>query len=236
MLTHNEIKFINALQRKKERIENGLFVVEGVKMIDELLQTDYEIEALYSISDTFLQHSFSKKINKSQLDRISNFSKANEALALVKIPKEKNPNLQKTSIILEEINDPGNLGTIIRTANWFGIDQIICSPNSVDCYNPKVVSATMGAIFRTEIFYTDIATFISESTIPSYGALLEGEKLPQTNFQKPCHLIFGSESHGLSKKIIDLLDYKVTIPGSGASESLNLGIAVGIFCNHYFNI
>ncbi len=235
MLTHNEIKFINALQRKKERTENGLFVVEGVKMIEELLQSDYQIETLYSTSDTFTQHSFSKKVNKSQLDRISNFSKANEALALVRIPKETNPNTDETSVILEDINDPGNLGTIIRTANWFGINQIICTPNSVDCYNPKVVSATMGAIFRTKIFYTDIQNYLSNSHLPSYGALLEGETLSNTNFKKPCNLVFGSESHGLSKKTTELIDHKITIQGTGASESLNLGIAVGIFCNHFFN-
>ncbi len=235
MLTHNEIKFINALQRKKERVLNGLFVVEGVKMIEELLQSDYEIEALYSTSDEFLHHSFSRKINTSQLERISNFSKANEALALVKIPRAKNPQKEETSIILEDINDPGNLGTIIRTANWFGINQIICTQSSVDCFNPKVVSATMGAIFRTNVFYADIEKFISESHLPSYGALLEGESLSTINFQKPCHLVFGSESHGLSTKIIDLLDTKVTISGTGASESLNLGIAVGIFCNHFYN-
>lgn len=233
MLTNNEIKLINSLQRKKERQKNGLFLVEGVKMYEELIKSNFIIRKVFStieMSDT-AEYTL---ITDSQLSKISQFSTPNQVLALVEIPNQTVIDFNQPSLILEDVNNPGNLGTIIRTADWFGINQIICSNNSTDCFSPKVVSSTMGSIFRTNIFYTDLAKFLTESQLPSYGAFLEGQHLQKTNLQKKCNIILGSESHGISKTLENLIDYKVTIEGNTKAESLNLSIAAGIFCFQYF--
>ena len=235
MLTNNEIKLINSLQRKKERQKHQLFIVEGVKLVEELLRSEFTIEKIFSTVPLQSKEIDVTLITESELIQISQFSTPNQMLALVQMPKESTPNQNTTSILLEDINDPGNLGTIIRTADWFGIDQIICSNNSVDCFNPKVVSATMGSIFRSKIYYTDLKKYLADSNLPSYGALLEGKPLNEIVFPKNCNLVFGSESHGLSSDLIETIKTKATILGSGNSESLNLSIAASIFCNHYFN-
>ena len=134
MLTNNEIKVINSLQRKKERQKHQLFIVEGVKLVEELLLSDFEVEVIYSTTSIDVDNVEVRIISPTELSKISQFTTPNQVLALVKIPQISSPDNKKTGIILEDINDPGNLGTIIRTADWFGIEQIICSNNSVDCY------------------------------------------------------------------------------------------------------
>lgn len=232
MLTNNEIKLINSLQRKKEREKTGLFIVEGVKMIEELIKSNFTISKLYSTIET---PSFkgTTMITEKELAKVSQFATPNQTIALVETPTPLTIDFNKTSLVLENINNPGNLGTIIRTADWFGINQIICSFGSTDCYSPKTVSSTMGSIFRSKIHYTDLEAFLKKSNLSSFGAFLEGDYLHDTKLPGDCNIIMGSESHGISDKLKALIDHKVTIAGTTNAESLNLGIATGIFCNHY---
>lgn len=229
MITNNQIKLIKSLARKKDRHENGLFVVEGNKMIQELIDAGHEVKALYGTDDVFADHPKFEKISSKDLGRISSYKTASEALAILPLPHIGTIDTSLPSILLEDVNDPGNLGTIIRTADWFGIKQIICSEQSVDCFNPKVISATKGSIFRIQIHYTSLSNFIKTSPIPTYATLLEGKDIRTCDLQKEAHWLFGSESHGLSSGLSSLASEKYTIPSfASAAESLNLGISVGI--------
>ena len=233
MINNREIKLINSLKRKKNRIEEGLFVVEGEKNIEELLDSNFEIVNIYG-TDEWLTDVEHIKISSKDLERITSLSTPNKVLALVKIPIVNSINKGITSLVIDSVNDPGNLGTIIRTANWFGIKQIICSSNSVDKFNPKVIMASMGSIFKTDVIYTDLFQFILESKLPVYGALLKGESIYNLKIKSPCSFLLGSESHGISAELIPLITNKTTIPGGENTESLNLGISAAIYCSEYF--
>lgn len=234
MLTKTKINIIKSLNRSLKRNEHGLFVVEGLKNVNELIRSEITIEEIFALEGTELKHEFSP-ISKKDLDRISFLKQPNQVLALAKIPVTTKIDLDKTMLIIDDVKDPGNLGTIIRTADWFGINQIVCSTESVDLYNPKVVMSTMGSIFRVNVSYKNLEDFLPKLTIPIYGALLDGYNIYDTKFEKESALFLGSESHGISKKLIPLVTHKTTIPGSGNAESLNLGIATGIFCSSYFS-
>lgn len=236
MITNQEIKLIQSLDKKSERINNGLFVVEGIKNIQELIQSRFEVFKIYGMGNYFVEHETFEKISEKELSRISHLKSANEALALAKIPSEIKALSATTTLVLDGVNDPGNLGTIIRTADWFGIKQIVCSPLSVDVYSPKVVMSTMGSIFRVSVFYQDLATFIANSNLTSYAAVLNGKPLHAVAFQKNALLVMGSESHGISQEIQRLCTHKITIEGGGATESLNLAIASGIICHAFHTV
>lgn len=231
MITNSEIKLINSLSRKKERRVHGLFIVEGDKNIEELLKSDFSVKSIYGIDEKFERESNFIRITPKQLERISQFKTSSEALAIVSIPLDVPMDHSSPSIILEDINDPGNLGTIIRTADWFGIGQVICSIHSVDCYNPKVVSATKGSLFRVKVIYTELGKFISESEIPAVSTALDGQNLSKDVDLSNHHLVFGSESHGISEGLNKLCNKSIKIPSiSSEAESLNLAISVGIIC------
>ncbi len=235
MLTKSEIKRINSLKRKSKRKENGLFVVEGVKIIQELLNSKFEIEQIYALNSVVDLFPNATIISEKDLSRITHLSAANSVLALVHIPKtETEINKEDTVLVIDGVNDPGNLGTIIRTCDWFGISTIVCSLNSVDCFNSKVIMSTMGSIFRTKIVYKDLNVYLKETKLPIYGALLNGTSIYETKFTKPSIILMGSESHGISKELLPFISNPVTIPGAGKTESLNLGIATAIFCSEYF--
>lgn len=234
MLTKAQINSIKSLNRKSKREELGLFVVEGIKNVNELIHSNFDIEEIFALEGTELDATYTS-ISKKELERITFLKHPNQVLALAKIPKQQGVDKNKTMLIIDDVKDPGNLGTIIRTADWFGINQIVCSTESVDLFNPKVVMSTMGSIFRTNVSYHNLDEFLPQLTIPIYGALLDGTSIYQTNFEKESALFLGSESHGISKKLISLVTHKTTIPGSGNAESLNLGIATGIFCSSYFS-
>ncbi|MCB9189205.1 MAG: RNA methyltransferase [Flavobacteriales bacterium] len=238
MLTNNEIKLINSLSRKKERKEHGLFIVEGDKNIEELLKSDFSVEKIFGIDDQFIQCDQFEKITRQQLDRISQFKSSSEALALVRLPEDIAANLSEPSILLEDINDPGNLGTIIRTADWFGIKQIVCSTHSVDCFNPKVVSATKGSLFRINVVYVDLKEFVKESVLPCIATSLKGSDLTASESLMNKHIVFGSESHGISEELESLCEKSIRIPSINSNaESLNLAISVGIICGFiHFNL
>ena len=233
-ITKNHIKHIRFLQQKKYRQEFCQFVVEGEKNVEELLNSEIEIENIFATSDWITENHHTEVIviTNKQLSQISNLSSPNKVLAVAKIPKIDLDNKifnSDLTLVLEDINDPGNLGTIIRTADWYGIKNIICSKNSVDCYNPKVVQSTKGSLFRTSIFYCDLAEVLSDIKNPVYGAVLGGNEIDSgTKFEFPSVLIMGSESHGISEELLGFVTNKISIKQYGEAESLNVAIATGV--------
>ncbi len=248
MLSRNTIKFINSLQKKKYRNKNKLFIVEGDKMVKEIINSQLEIEKIFLTK--YWEENISREsllteiITKDELKKISLLKTPNNVLAIVKKPdfeidiKEIKNEL---SIVLDDLQDPGNLGTIIRTADWFGIKNIICSLNSADVYNPKVVQATMGAIARVKVHYVDIEEFLSNSHFADdfkiYGAFLNGNNLNKTKLKNKGLIIMGNESQGISKNIERFVTEKLFIPNYPAncksSESLNVSTATAIVCYEF---
>lgn len=242
-LTKNEIKFIKSLQQKKHRELNQCFVIEGEKMINELFQqTKFEVDSVYytdEYDDSLIPlHINSKLISSKDLDRITGFKKANKILAITKSKSDEKPNYKEENLILllDDINDPGNLGTILRTADWFGITQIIASKNTVELFNPKVIQSSMGAIYRINYFIHDLTTeleLIKTNQYSIIGATLSGENVYTNKLPKKTALVMGSESHGLQEPILSLLDREISIPNFGKSESLNVAMATGILLSEY---
>lgn len=175
------------------------------------------------------------EVNNAELDKISTLQTPQGILALVKIPTEQEiePSLlrNKFSLVLDDIQDPGNLGTIIRTADWFGIDHIICSAQTVEAFNPKTVQATMGSLARMNIYYTDLVEFLSATKLPVYGALLDGNSIYEVNWGSEGLILLGNEGHGISEKLIKKITIPVTIPRIGQAESLNVAVSAAIICS-----
>ena len=233
MLSNNQIKHIKSLHQRKYRKQHDLFIVEGDKLVEELVQSDFEIEAVYATIDWNPLCDYVEISNKD-LERITAFKTPNKVLAVVKQKpfSENSVNLNgKLSLVLDNINDPGNLGTIIRTGLWFGIENFILSEKCVELYNPKVVQSSMGGIFKANIVYTNLKDFLASSTLPSFGAYLGGKDIYKMDKPVEGLIVMGSESHGISGELESLIVNKITIPGSGKMESLNVGIACGIICS-----
>ena len=239
MVTKSEVKYIQSLAHKKFRDEEKLFVLEGVKIVGELLK-DFpnRVKKLFALESWILMHSSLVPasiellaILPYELEKISFLQHPNEVLALVEMPAvtQAQPSLNGITLVLDQIQDPGNLGTIIRTCDWFGIKQIICSEGTVDAFNAKVVQSAMGSIMRIDIIYTDLVEFLHSSKgIPIYAAVLHGVSVFKTNFLNPCILLIGNESKGISDELLSMASNKITIPKIGEAESLNAAVATGI--------
>ena len=239
MLSISQKKYINSLQQKKFRTQYGTFFVEGEKMVVELLQSDFEIEYVFSVKGHRLSNCDAIEVSEKEMKSISALATPSNFLAVTKQHTHTIDLTQNNLIlVLDNIKDPGNLGTIIRTADWFGINSIFCSNECVDVFNPKVVQATMGSIFRTTVVYTNLLDFFKENkTIPVYGALLEGENVYQQPIKhKKAFLLMGSESFGISKILEPFITNKIMIPKVGNAESLNVAVATGILCSAYRQI
>lgn len=241
MLSKSQVSLLQSLQHKKFRKEHGLFLVEGLKSINEFLQSAYTIQTIYhtpAIAPKLLK--LSHKINTIEIsltiiEKISSLKTPADVIAVVKMPEWpvlKPVSLRNNfSLVLDGLQDPGNMGTIIRTADWFGIGNIICSEDTVDVYNPKVVQATMGSLSRVNVHYTGLAAVLSTADIPVYGALLDGDDIYDTTFGTEGLIVMGNEGNGLRPEIINLISKAVTIPRIGTAESLNVAIATAIFCS-----
>jgi TrmH family RNA methyltransferase len=237
MLGKSKTKYIQSLGQKKARDEEGLFIAEGPRIIAELLAENRtpvrEIYALQSWTDEHVSKTNGiaiTVITEDELGRISQLSTPNQILALVE--KGAEPLLRpngKVTLVLDGIQDPGNLGTIIRIADWFGIDQIICSPDCADQYNPKVVQATMGSIARVQLQYTDLVSWLSPyKNIPVYATALNGKDIAAVPVMKEGVIIIGNESKGIRPQVMELAIERITIPKKGKAESLNAAVAAGI--------
>lgn len=253
MLSRNQVKHINSLKLKKQREKHLQFIAEGSKLVLDLLASDYHICELFATSEWIDLHSslfHTKKllplsVSEDELSRITALTTPSPVLAIVSIPETIiNPGsfTGKLVLALDEIRDPGNLGTIIRIADWFGISAIICSETTVDLYNPKVVQATMGSIARVPVYYTNLADFFSELTesIRVYGSYLEGENIYTMQLHNEGIIIIGNESKGISGNIARFVTNKIHIPSFSAgrgsdthAESLNASVATAILCSEF---
>lgn len=238
MITANQKKFVKSLAQKKFRTEYNCFVVEGEKLVHELIDSDFEIEVMYALKDWIEenQHDKAEEVSAKELASISLLKTPNQVLAVVKQKKEPLPNtINSFSVVLDKIQDPGNLGTIIRTADWFGIKTIICSDDSVDVYNPKVIQATMGSLFRVNVVYTNLTDFFKEyNSLFVYGAMLDGENVYQKTLNKKGSvLLMGNESKGISESLLPFITDKILIPKIGHAESLNVASATAILCAEF---
>jgi len=238
MVSKNQIKLITSLQQKKYRNTNKLFFAEGVKVIHELLQSNFELEHLYSTQDDFEEVSKERKtlIDDNDLKKISALSTPNTCLAVFKIPVEKNIIESGLIVALDSIRDPGNLGTILRLCDWYGINQLLCSKETVDIYNPKVVQATMGSIARVNVNYIDLNAYIAQTNLPVFGTFMDGENIYKTNLPQEGIIIMGNEANGISAELEKLIQNRLTIPRFGdiqKTESLNVATATAIILSEF---
>lgn len=249
MPSKSEISFVRSLHQKKLRQEHKLFLTEGKKAVEELLLSDYRIQKVYAASDfaEMLAKRFANKtkgklsvVSEKELQQISTLTTANECVAIAEIP-EKRINLQAiastVTLALDNISDPGNMGTIIRTAHWFGIDTVICSEQCVESYNPKVIQAAMGSLFFVNVIQTNLEEVFSslKKSIPVYGTVLNGKNIYESKLQSPAIILLGNESVGINEKLKAFITHPVTIPsavkkGKHQPDSLNVATAAAIVC------
>ena len=238
MITKNQIKFIKSLSLKKNRQKEQLFIAEGEKIVAELLNSNFEFHEIFATNEWILKNTDVRaiKVNNSELDRISNLKSANNVLAIVKIKQDNLSVTDGLTLVLDDINDPGNLGTIIRMCDWFGVKQLVCSKSTVDCFNPKVVQSAMGSLFRVPIIYTDLEEYVTKVDTPIYGAFMDGENVRNVKVPESVHLIMGNEANGISEEIDNLITDKVAIKNIGNSaESLNVAVATSILLHEFCN-
>tara|TARA_B110000305_G_C19461901_1_gene655068 strand:+ start:3858 stop:4562 length:705 start_codon:yes stop_codon:yes gene_type:complete len=234
MLTNQKIKFIRSLSLKKNRIENQLFVVEGEKNVNEFINSDFVIDSVYSIDDSF-KDSF--KVSPKELDRISHLNSSNKVLAVVKMPNYDFAKYGNTVIALDTIQDPGNLGTIIRLCDWFGVKEILCSETCVDQYNSKVVQASMGSLSRVKLNYCDLQTELS--LMKDYSIIsmdMDGVNIKESVDVDKKVIVLGNEGNGISKEVLQLSNITMSINKSNNSkaESLNVANACAIALYRFF--
>ena len=236
MLSKSQIKLITSLKQKKYRQQYGFFVVEGVKTIRELLQSNLELQKLYATASFNIDAKDEVIISDSDLKRISFLTTPNKALAIFKIPESKPIDNSGLIVALDSIRDPGNLGTIIRLCDWFGVKELICSKETVDCFNPKVIQATMGSITRVNVSYMNLVPFLRGIEISVFGAFMEGENVYHKTLPKTGVLVMGNEANGVSKEVEAVITEKMSIPRFGdlqATESLNVATATAILLSEF---
>jgi RNA methyltransferase, TrmH family len=237
MISKAKVKHLKSLQVKKYRKQEQSFVVEGTKSVVELLNSDFEVLWLAATDDFLKQNEKALVDSRAEIVQatdnelvISGSFQSNDgalAVARMKVNAET-PIKDEFALILDDIRDPGNLGTIIRTADWYGITKIIASEETADFYNPKVLSATMGSFCRVAMYYTSLETYLSKTNLPVYGTFLGGADVHHQKFGSGGLIVIGNESNGISKPVEKLLTQKITIPRVGKAESLNAAIATGI--------
>ncbi|WP_400076831.1 TrmH family RNA methyltransferase [Winogradskyella sp. R77965] len=237
MLSKNQIKLIKSLSQKKNRQQLGLFTVEGVKGINEFLNSDFRLENLFTTKLIFdaPNHQIAE-ISDAELKKISTLKSPNTALAIFKIPKSISPQNGGLILALDDVRDPGNLGTIIRLCDWYGVKDLVCSINTVDCYNSKVVQATMGSLARVNVIYLDLKVYLESSKASVFGTFMDGENIYNSNLPIEGIVILGNEANGISEAISSKVDRRITIPQFGknqSTESLNVANATAIILSEF---
>ena len=238
MITRADILDIKALANKQGREDLGAFIAEGEKLVDEIRNSSLRIRRILQTKPIFAE---GELISEKEMERISQLKSANSVLAVVELPKHKltlaNPT-KNLVLCLDRIQNPGNLGTIIRLADWFGISDIVCSEDTADCFNPKVVQATMGAILRVRVHYTNLAAWLaSHKDVCIYGTFLEGENIYNAELEKAGVIVMGNEGQGISAEVAKCVSHKLLIPPYPAdrcgSESLNVAVATAVICSEF---
>ncbi len=240
MVSKNQKKLIRSLKMKKFRKQHELFVAEGVKVINEFARQGFELEFLF-VEKGYEEHfiSFENEmilISSEELKQITFLTTSQKALAVFRIKKVTYNEEKGLQLVLDDINDPGNLGTIIRLADWFGVEEIICSLNTVDCYNPKVVQSTMGSLARVKVTYLNIEVFLQEVDKPVYGGFMDGENIYKSKLPKKAVIVMGNEANGISSTIEQLITKRIAVPRFGAlqeTESLNVATATAILLSEF---
>ena len=244
MLTNNEIKFVKSLYLKKNRDKFSLFIAEGEKIVSELIKSNFIVKKIYALNDWFDNNQISPdsehylQINSKELSRISRLKAPNKVLAIVekKINTIDVNKLSGLTLILDNISDPGNLGTIIRSCHWFNVKNIICSENTVDIYNSKVIQSSMGSIFCVNVLYIDLFNFFNEldDRYIVYGSFLDGIACKKVKIDGDSFLIIGNESNGISESISKFVDKKITIKKFTKNiDSLNAATATSILLHEF---
>jgi TrmH family RNA methyltransferase len=242
MLSKARVKYIKSLQLKKYRLEEQRFTVEGEKSVLELLQSDFSTETLIGTLDFFdrqsgrLKHFTGERLQVSEkvLADLGFYQSNKAVMAVARMKPNSKPDILKGEFVLmlDDIRDPGNLGTIIRIADWYGINKIIASRETADFYNPKVLQASMGSFTRITIYYTDLIPYVKETTIPVFGTFLDGESVHTMTWGNEGILLIGNEAHGISSSLEEMVTRKITIPRFGQAESLNAAVATAIICDN----
>ena len=243
MISKNQIKFVKSLQKKKFRLESKCFIVESTKNVNEILNSNYTVQQIYATESWIEKCKIRDEISvnlvkENEMQRISSLKTSSNVLAIVNIPIEKNDiNFSGINIVLDDVKDPGNLGTIIRICDWFGVKNIYCSEETVDVYNPKVIQSTMGSISRVDVIYTDIKKMIKEMDInvKVYAAVMDGKDINQIKVNENSLFVFGNESNGISKEIKNIIPERITINKIGEAESLNVAVSAAIILNKFCN-
>tara|TARA_R110002051_G_scaffold11519_4_gene41593 strand:- start:64 stop:786 length:723 start_codon:yes stop_codon:yes gene_type:complete len=232
MVVKSELKLIKSLQQKKCRNEHGLFVVEGKKTIEELLSSTIKLHKLFAVDPAglLLTGVAVCKITTKEINQISSLKNPNGYLGVFYIPEKQNQILSDWILVLDGVQDPGNLGTIIRLCDWFGITDIVCSKDTVDCYNPKVLQATMGSITRVKIHYLNLEEYLNTTKLPVYGTFMDGVTVNMSKLPEKGIMVMGNEGKGISDAVAKLCSDKLTIPqfGGVTTESLNVASATAI--------
>lgn len=240
MISKNEIKYIQSLFQKKNRDTHGLFIAEAVKLVDELLNSDFHMQEIYATKEWIHAHPSTPGvtlIEPFELEKISALTTPNQVLAVVKknIPLHEPLDKGQLTLVLDGIQDPGNLGTIIRIADWFGITQIVAGNDTVDLYNSKTVQSTMGSICRVQVWYKELSSWLANVKLPVYGAMLNGDDINKAKRLNEGYIVIGNESKGIRQNILPFIQYPLTIPAKGKAESLNAAVATGIILSHLVN-
>jgi RNA methyltransferase, TrmH family len=243
MVSKNTVKFIKSLHQKKYRLESAKFFVEGEKSVVEVLQSSFTVDLLLVTQEFAAKHAtlLSDKafevlfVTPNQLEQLGQYQSNDAALAVVQMKPNQAflPEKGELILALDEVRDPGNLGTIIRIADWYGIKKLIFSSHTAEFYNPKVIQSSMGSFTRVQFYYGDLAQAFQEWKLPVYGAFLEGESIHELTNPTPGVLLLGNESQGISKEVEKWVSSKITIPSFGKAESLNVAIATAIFCDNF---
>lgn len=243
MLSKNTVKFIKSLQQKKFRKQNNAFFVEGTKNVTELLSADYKITHLLSTFKYLEDHSDLVagcdaeifEVGAKILQSVGSFLTNDSVLAVAEMKENLSFDLSPNELVLalDDIRDPGNLGTIIRIADWYGIKKLLLSEETADFYNPKVLNASMGSFTRIDVLYTDLDDYLSTIDMPIYGAYLEGADIHQTDLKPEGIVVMGNESRGISEKLTKRITHKLTIPCFGHAESLNVAVATAVICDNF---
>lgn len=236
MLSKNTIKRITRLRQKKYRASEGLFIAEGIKVISDLLGSACELQELFSIEEGLFTNEDAQVITMKELKKISFLTTPQKALAVFKIPRQEAPLDKGLTLVLDNVRDPGNLGTIIRLCDWFGVQDLICSEETVDCYNPKVVQATMGSIARVNVHYIDIVSYLNQTERTVYGTFMDGDDVYKSTLTNEAIVVMGNEGKGITDEVASAIKQRLSIPRFGKiqeTESLNVAMATSIFLSEF---
>ena len=231
-------KLIKSLQQKKYRNIEKLFIAEGTKVIQELLQSNFELEHLYTTKEDFNEITSANRtiVSESDLKKISALSSINTCLGVFRVPESKTTQEEGLLVALDDIRDPGNMGTILRLCDWFGVKEVVCSKTTVDIYNPKVIQATMGSISRVNVNYVDLNSFLENTSLPVFGTFMDGKNIYNQKLPKEGIIVMGNEANGISSTIERIVSERLSIPRFGSlqqTESLNVATATAIVLSEF---